>query len=187
MTRPRQDPLPGVGGSARFGRRAAAGSNTPRAAEPGELPLAFETRIDPSDVLLHVSIPGEPRPKERPRMSAQLVGTGMVVNGKVTSGDVRIVRRVFTPKSTEAEEEALRWIFRNHRTAYDTVAHPIGVLALYRTTGSRSQDVDNLFKLNADAMNGTIVEDDQQVREAHLHVVRRATRPSTELLVYRAT
>ena len=179
----RQDPLPGVGGGTRFGRRAAVGSKTPPAAVPGDLPLRFRTIVDPADVLLHISIAGEPRPKERPQFSARLFGTGMVVEGKITSGNLRIVRNVFTPRRTEETEEAYRWIFRNHRTRSTPTAGPVGVLALFRTTGSRA-DADNLFKLVGDAMNGTIVDDDQQITEIHAHILRRAVKPGTDLLAY---
>lgn len=184
-TRDRQDPLPGVGGSARFGRRAAVRRDSPPTAVPGTLPLAFQTIVDPDDVLLHIDIPGEiPVPKERARFGARLAGTGMVVKGQVQSGDVKIIRSVYTPEQTKAAEEALRWVFRAHRRTQDPVPAPVGVLAFFKTTGARA-DGDNLFKLIGDAMNGVIVADDQQITEHHVHVLRHATVPGIDLLVYR--
>lgn len=83
-------------------------------------------------------IPGNPVPKERPR----------VVNG-----------RAYTPKRTQQAEQ---WV-RLHARALPCLGGPLRVrLAFYRQNAVPC-DLDNLAKLVQDALNGHAYEDDRQI------------------------
>lgn len=170
----RQNPLPGLGGAVRFGRQAAASAQDRPAFEPGRLPLRFKTEVDPTRVLLHVSIPGEPRPKLRPRHSRAHISdrTGELIQG-----------HTYNPRQNEEAEQALRWVFLAARKSPRPTPGPVGVLMLFRSASSKA-DADNLAKSVLDAMNGTVLVDDQQVEELHVHVLRQTARPGTDLLVW---
>lgn len=183
--RPRQEPLAGTGGRIRYGRRAAVRSDVAKVTT-SNLPVeGWQTR--PGAILLNVAVPGEPIPKGRPQHTlAKLYGTGKAVNGRIIqgSGDLRLVAgHTYTPQRTEDAETVWRQIIQARRSIPEPTPEPVGVLAYFQTSGRRA-DADNLFKLVADAMNGTLLVDDQQIVEAHLHVLRHSSTPSTELLVY---
>jgi Holliday junction resolvase RusA-like endonuclease len=170
-----QPALPGTGGGARFGRRAAASVADIPAATPSDFPLGFKTRVDPDRVLVHIKVPGEPRPKQRPRHTlAKLSDDGRLIQG-----------HTYTPTETERAEELLRWVFLAHRTASGPTPGPVGVALFFKTRHSTA-DADNLAKLVLDALNGTVIDDDQQVTELHAFCLRKCTDPETDVLVWRS-
>ncbi len=135
--------------------------------------MGWQTRVDPASVLLHVSIPGEPQAKQRPRHTlARLSDAGDLIQG-----------HTYTPKQTRDAEDALRWVFLAARVNKRTTPGPVGILAFYRTRHSQG-DADNFLKSSCDALNGTVIDDDQQVVEAHVHLLRGCTEAVTDLLVW---
>ncbi len=122
---------------------------------------------------MHVSIPGEPQAKQRPRHTmARLSDSGTLIQP-----------HVYTPKATRDAEDALRWVFLAARVNKRPTPGPVAVLAFFRTRRSQA-DVDNLLKECLDAMNGTVFVDDEQVVEAHVHLLRGCTEAGTDLLVW---
>jgi Holliday junction resolvase RusA-like endonuclease len=151
---------------------ASRASESP-AYRSSDLPRRWQTKVEPADVLLDVAVTGEPIPKGRPRHTrARLSQAGEIIQ-PVT----------YTPSRTRDAESEWRWIMLAARRYRQAVPHPVGVLAFFRT-GHGTADADNLFKLVADAMNGTVIVDDQQVTEAHVHLLRHCSEPGTELLVW---
>lgn len=139
----------------------------------GDLPLAWQTRVDPADILIHITILGEPHAKQRPRHSlARLDDNGRIIQG-----------HTYTPRATRDAETALRWGFVAQRRRPAPTPEPVGVLLWFRSRYGRF-DVDNTVKTVLDAMNGTIIVDDQQVTEIHAHVSRRSPIASTTLLAW---
>ncbi|MGH9095129.1 MAG: RusA family crossover junction endodeoxyribonuclease [Acidimicrobiales bacterium] len=141
---------------------------------PGSLPLGFQTRIDPADVIVHVRKLGAPQPKERPRVAQARTDE----LGQVTSK-----AHAYTPKSTVLATQEWQWVMRAARTVYEPVPHPVGVLAFFEVGDGRA-DGDNLVKLVLDAGNGVLWADDQQVHEMHVHVARHSSTPASNLLVW---
>lgn len=170
----RQVPLPGTGGRIRYGRTAAASTQDRPAFGPGTLPLGWKTIVDPASVLIHVSIPGEPHPKARPRHTLARYDH---------DNEVVVQGHTYNPKTNEVAEDNLRWVFLAARTNPRPTPGPVGVLIFFRTKGTQA-DADNLAKTVLDAMNGSILDDDQQVTELHVHLLRSCTDPGTDLLVW---
>ena len=171
--RVRQDPLAGLGGRVRFGRAAASSITDRPAYTASSLPRAFQTRIDPATILLDVAVGGEPHPKQRPRHTmAKLDDHGNLIQG-----------HTYTPAATREAEEMLRWVFLAARVNKRLTPGPVGVLAFFRT-GRSQADADNLLKTVLDALQATVIDNDQQVSECHVHLLRACTEPATELLVW---
>lgn len=172
----RQDPLPGVGGRARFGRRAAVSSREREkpSVAPGSLPLRYSVRIDPRQVLLNICVPGEPQAWERVVNTRAKISekTGQLVQG-----------HSFLPEATRNAEEMWRWIFCAYRVIKEPVPYPVAARAYFRTSSSRG-DGSNFWKLIEDAGNGTLWADDVQVVDHHVHVARRHPEPGVDLLVW---
>jgi crossover junction endodeoxyribonuclease RusA len=168
VPKPRKPPS-GRGGAARWGPRAAPSYS------PGTLPLAWRTTVHPADVLCHISVPGEPVPKGRPRVGRAKVSerTGNLIQPPV-----------YTPPETRLAEERWAWIMRAARTMSEPVAHPVALLAFFKVSGSGGGDGDNFVKLLLDAGNGVLWADDKQCVEHHVHLLRNCTEPGTELLVW---
>ena len=160
---------------ARYGRTAAATAPRERLAwRGGTLPLAWQTRVDPADVICYADIDGEPIPKGRPRMTRARFNE---VTGELRQG------HVYTPAETRHAEENLGWVLKAARLRPEPVPHPCGILLFFRTRHGRC-DVDNLTKMCLDAANNILWTDDQQVAEIHAHVLRHCTDPGTNLLVW---
>lgn len=115
---------------------------------------------------IEITIPGEPRPKARPRV-------------------VRGGRQVYSPSAEE--EERVAWYITAARTAAR-----VGPLygSAYRVTATfylghrRPVDGDNLLKLVLDAGNKAgIWSDDSLVTEGSWRIVRGDPRPRTELVI----
>lgn len=130
------------------------------------LPLAWQRRVDPADVLLDVTKPGNPIPWGRPGINHK---TG----------------NVFTPAKTLQGEKDWALIMRATRRYTQVVDAPFGVMAWFRIGDSRSGDADNFLKLVLDAGNNLVWRDDKDLREAHVHILRGVANPGTRLLAWR--
>jgi len=160
---------------ARYGRTAAATAPRERLAwRGGTLPLAWQTRVDPADVICYADIDGEPVPKGRPRMTRARFNE---VTGELRQGNV------YTPARTRQAEENLGWVLKAARLRPEPVDHPCAMLVWFRTTYSTA-DLDNMLKMVSDSANGILWVDDKQLTEVHAHVLRRCTQPGTSLLIW---
>lgn len=122
------------------------------------------------DVLVHLTIPGEPVSKARARFT-----------------NYRSPNRAYTPEKTRQAEETFAWAFR--KTVPGWKPKPsigFGVMAIFYTESFQRRDVDNMLKLILDAFNGIIWVDDVQVSEVAGRVVRGHGEPRTEVAIYRA-
>ena len=101
-----------------------------------------------SDVLARFTIPGNPRPKERPR------------HGK---------GRTFTPKGTVLAEAAVLAAFNSTYPGWVPLdkAVKIELTATFYRDSKRIVDADNLGKLVQDALNKHAFADDSQVFDLH--------------------
>ena len=93
-------------------------------------------------MIVHVTVPGEPVPKGRPRFGA---------NGSV-----------YTDARTEAEEQRVGWLWKKEHRGPPT-AESVAVSMLFVRGTARHVDVDNLAKLVLDALNTIAWVDDHQV------------------------
>lgn len=108
--------------------------------------------------MIRVVIPGEPVPKGRPRY-----GSG----------------RTYTPSSTSAAEDLIRWELRAARVPMLT--GDVAVAIRFVFVDRRNRDIDNLVKLVFDACNGFAWRDDAQVSSLHAYIQRDEIDPRTEL------
>lgn len=106
-----------------------------------------------------VTLPGEPAPKRRPRVSR---------------------RGTYTPEQTVIAEEAIGWGLKAAGCRPLDGPVRVEIRAYCRRLDT---DVDNIAKLVLDACNGIAWQDDRQVAELHVWVERRAERPRTELVI----
>ncbi len=121
------------------------------------------------DVVLALTIPGDPVSKARPRW-------------------VRKTGHMFTPEATRHRETGIRLLVK---TAYRELAPDVAALfslraAFYLKTNQR-RDTDNMLKLVSDALTGLVWADDSQVVEVFAFKVP-ADRPDearTEVVVAR--
>jgi Holliday junction resolvase RusA-like endonuclease len=123
--------------------------------------------VDVPAALYRLSISGEPQPKQRPRV---------VADGK----------RTYTPKATVQAEQKLAWCFRQSYPGVEVDAdHLWGIRAVFFMKTRRRTDWDNLGKLCSDALIGVLYQDDSQVTEAHILVIRGASQPRTQIEIFR--
>ena len=101
-----------------------------------------------AEVIARFTIPGNPRPKERPRL-----GKG----------------RTFTPAGTILAEAAVLNAFRTAYPDWQPVEHKLELTATFYRDSKRVVDADNLGKLVQDALNGHAYKDDSQVFDLHSH------------------
>lgn len=116
------------------------------------------------ELLLELTIPGDPVPKSRPRAAK---------NG-----------HVYTPRKTQEAEEAIRALVREKMAEpYDG---PVGLILRFYCATRRRTDGDNLQKLVQDALNKTAITDDSLIEEWCGAVFRRAEgqTPRTEVVLY---
>lgn len=120
---------------------------------------------DTPTALYRLTVEGDPQPKQRPRV-LRAGGT-------------------YTPKETMKAEADLAWRFRQ---AYPTVevdaAHLWCIRAVFYLRTWRRTDWDNLGKLVSDALIKVVWEDDSQVTEAHVLVIRGASQPRTDIEIF---
>ncbi len=116
-------------------------------------------------LLLELSIPGDPVPKGRPRMTR--------------SG------RAYTPAKTQDAEDLVGWALR--AALQGPRARGLVRLELaFRLSHRRRCDIDNLAKLVLDAGNLIVWEDDQQVAELSVRLERGSRNPGTDIRVMEA-
>jgi crossover junction endodeoxyribonuclease RusA len=100
---------------------------------------------------LSFTVPGVPRPKERPRFGAG--------------------GRVFTPKGTQ-QYEILVSLHARRAMAIErwlTTEAPMAVWMHLYLPDRRRRDVDNIAKAIADALNTLVYFDDTQICELHIY------------------
>jgi len=134
-------------------------------------------KIQP-DLVLRLTVPGEPVPKGRPRF-----GRG----------------HAFTPATTRREEERVAML-AIHKLMYSallgptptncrraTDAAPRALTVTFYSGDHRRRDLDNLVKLVKDALNGVAWKDDSQVDQLHASRIHGDPNPRTEIAVHRMT
>lgn len=109
---------------------------------------------------LHLIIPGQPAPKERPR----------VANG-----------HAFTSSKTRAAEEQITWLAKAARFA--PLAGPVSFTARFYVGDLRRRDLDNMAKLVTDALNGIAYADDSQIALMNLSRGYDFGNPRTEVVI----
>ena len=122
-----------------------------------------------SGLIVRFTVPGAPMGKQRPRV--------------YRVGDKS---RAVTPQKTVSYENLVKWCFSNTQEAKKlSGALRMDVIAYYSIPKSTSKknrqdmidgkmlhtkrgDVDNIFKIIADALNGIAYNDDGQIAEAYI-------------------
>lgn len=119
-------------------------------------------------LILDVTVPGNPIPKGRPRVGR---------NG-----------HTITPARTAAAEHRVGWLVKAALAGYggpDGARYAVEVRFCERRQPGQEADADNCQKLIGDALNGVVWLDDTQVVEWHVWMERDASRPRTELRIFR--
>lgn len=101
--------------------------------------------------LVAITIPGNPRPKQRPRL-----GKG---------------GNTYTPKATRVAENGVATLLQNAMPGPPT-DKPVAVCLRFHRDNHRRADLDNLVKLVLDAANGVVWRDDAQVEQIHARLTR---------------
>lgn len=95
-------------------------------------------------------------------------------------------RHAFTPKRTVDGEKAVRASFREVMDGWEPEPDcTYGVLIEFRTLGGSKVDLDNATKLVWDALNEVFWQDDVQVGDSYLHLVRGRGEPGVEVMLFR--
>ncbi|MBA7630002.1 hypothetical protein ES703_37510 [subsurface metagenome] len=129
--------------------------------------LTWPRRISKSRIRVHLTIPGEPISKQRPRFSINKNG------------------RVYTPRQTRESEEWIGWQIKNaYQGLMPDVDYAFGVRIMFYQSNQQRRDLDNMTKLILDACTRVVWEDDSQVTEIIAHVFRGDDKPRTELCIY---
>jgi crossover junction endodeoxyribonuclease RusA len=112
--------------------------------------------------LLQFWIEGEPVPKGRPRLGA--------------NGNVR------TPQQTKQGEQWVQTCLLG--ATVGRMIDPTGEfeVILEYTTASHAKDLDNLIKLDLDALNGYVWADDRQVTHIDARITRTTKEPPGTLI-----
>lgn len=105
-------------------------------------------------------VPGEPRPKARPRF-----GKG----------------KAFTPPETVAHERKVAFFAKAAKVR--PTSGPVVVGCSFYLGNNRRIDLDNLQKAICDALNGIAWEDDSQVVESHASKAVDASNPRTVVII----
>lgn len=124
----------------------------------------FPSAPAPENVVLEITIPGDPQSKARARVTQ--------------SGS-------YTPESTSAAQQTLAWNVRFAAKGSPDCTSVFGVAVGFYAKNWQQRDVDNLAKLVMDACTGIIWLDDAQVVELVAQLYRQDPSPRTELLIYR--
>lgn len=117
--------------------------------------------------MANFTIPGQPLPKERPQF-----GKGRTFTRKATRDEETRVASFFT-----AQYEDGHMIDKPLTGALKVVAN------FYRKNGVEA-DVDNLWKLVGDALNGVAWADDRQIKKLRVNYFVDRDSPRTEMEIW---
>lgn len=113
------------------------------------------------------TVPGQPRPKERPRF-----GRG----------------RGYTSEATRATEARVASSFREQLGIRHTIESPVTgdlqVVARFYRKNAVAADTDNMFKLLTDALNGIAWVDDKQIKSIRADQEIDRDHPRTEVEIW---
>lgn len=112
--------------------------------------------------LLRVVVPGQPQPKQRPRL-----GRG---------------GHTFTPQKTRHAEGVIRTYCHQAMAGRPPFTGPLKLAMAFKRSDRRRVDLDNLCKI-VDAINGVVWEDDHQILELHATLERGCDEGSTTIVV----
>jgi Holliday junction resolvase RusA-like endonuclease len=115
-------------------------------------------------LLINAIFPGEPTSKGRPRVTR---------------------RGTFTPKETLAAERKLQWELKAIAPRLKPDTHSRFGIQIVFSTKSFRKDADNLLKLVLDSFNKKIWNDDNQIDEMQVRMLRGALVPSTHFVCYK--
>jgi crossover junction endodeoxyribonuclease RusA len=111
--------------------------------------------------MLMFTVPGEPVPKARPRVTGA---------------------RAYTPARTR-QHERLIWVHALQAGVRPVALGPVGMTIDFWLTRPDRSDLDNLAKTVLDALNGTAYADDRQVVELHLFKHHELVAPRTNVAI----
>ena len=114
------------------------------------------------ELLLSVTVPGEPVPKGRARL-----GRG----------------RTYTPAATMEVEQRFGWAFRAAHVVRND-CDDLGLRVTFRASTRQRRDLDNCVKLLCDAANGIVWRDDAQVTRIEAEMIRGSDDPGTTVEVW---
>ena len=106
------------------------------------------TRNQGGGRMIEFTVPGRPRPKQRPR--------------KGKHGNM------YTPRETQEYERKVAWYASKAMQGKVKITGPVGVAIRLYFKGKRVADIDNCAKAIMDGMVGVIYNDDRQVRELRI-------------------
>lgn len=133
----------------------------------GEWMPAYSTVADQG---IRFTIPGEPRSKQRPRLSRG---------------------HAYTPAETRQAEGLVRQVFNEATQGERPVFYsaPVGLQIRFILGSRRRRDIDNMVKLVQDALNKVAYEDDHLIHEIFADKIFTADKTSarTEVHIYRLT
>lgn len=113
------------------------------------------------------TVPGQPRPKERPRF-----GKG----------------RGYTTQATRDAEARVASSFRDNLGVRHTIERPVTadlqVVARFYRKNAVSADTDNMYKLMTDALNGIAWVDDKQIKSIRADQEIDRDNPRTEVEIW---
>lgn len=118
-------------------------------------------------LLANFTIPGQPKPKERPRFG----------NG-----------RGFTSKATKTAEALVASSFREQTGFGHSIDEPLTVplkfVARFYRKNNVTADLDNLVKLITDALNELAWKDDKQIKKLRADYYIDPDEPRTEIEIW---
>jgi crossover junction endodeoxyribonuclease RusA len=109
--------------------------------------------------VIEIVVPGEPRPKGRPRLGAH--------------------GNVYTPAATRAHEELVAWTVKGRLR--QPLAGPLALKVCFFRSTERRVDIDNLLKALMDGANGIAWADDSQVVDVSASRAIDRAHPRTEI------
>ena len=133
----------------------------PTAAEDMRLLIRVLNAAHPVRDLRCVTVPGNPRPKRRPRFTSR--------------------GHAFVPKDERLWAARMRAMLQDSGVRRDD--GPVAVAMLLVRADRRRADVDNLQKAWLDIANGVLFRDDSQVASLHADVIVDPASPRTVIAV----
>lgn len=118
-------------------------------------------------LVVAVTITGEPMSKERPRLA-------------VTRGG-----KVYTPSATKHAERLVAWEIKKAFPRIEVNGQDAFRVELeFCLKSQRRRDLDNMTKLVLDACNKCVWKDDSQVEELEARLTRASVEPKTVIRIY---